>query len=273
MDGFPIHLAKTLINIISNAAEAMPDGGKIKIGTSNLSITGNNQPSRGINTGDYCVLRVSDEGGGISEASKERIFEPFYTKKEMGRSGTGLGMTIVWNTVQDHKGHIVLDSNLGKGTSFSLYFPMTEKSLPLKKEKSPITLNIGRGECILVVDDVKEQREIAASILSMLGYSVVTKASGEEALEFIKKSPADLVILDMIMSPGMDGLDTFKKILELYPDQKALIAIGFFESDSIKEAQRLGAGAYMKKPYLMETVANAVRAELDKKIPEKVNYH
>jgi signal transduction histidine kinase/ActR/RegA family two-component response regulator len=261
IEGFPVHLSKTLTNLISNAAEAMHGGGNIRIGTSNVSITDHKE----IEAGEYCLLRISDEGEGITEVEKEKIFEPFYTKKEMGRSGTGLGMTIVWNTVKDHRGYIVLDSKKGRGTTFSLYFPMTEKALTPEKKAPSLPIVSGKGESVLVVDDVQEQREIAREILTGLGYSVVVKPSGEAALEFIEHNKTDLVILDMIMDPGMDGLDTYRKMLESHPNQKAIIASGYSETDRLKETQKLGAGAYVKKPYLVETIAHAVRGELDRK--------
>ena len=264
IEGFPIHLAKTLTNLVSNAAEAMRDGGEISIETLNMVIAEENPADRGITTGKYSVLKISDEGEGISEDDQEKIFEPFYTKKEMGRSGTGLGMTIVWNTVKDHNGHIILDSVKGKGTTFILYFPMTDKPLPLEKGPVQIPLRNGKSESILIVDDVQDQREIAGEILSGLGYVVITKASGEDALEYIKHNNADLVLIDMIMH-GMDGLDTYRKVLELRPEQKAIIISGFSETERIKEALELGAGAYLKKPYTMEAIALAVRQELNKK--------
>ena len=273
IEGYPLHLTKTLTNLISNAAEAMPDGGKIRVETSCMSISEDSRTHGEIVPGEYSVLKVSDEGEGISEDDKEKIYEPFYTKKEMGRSGTGLGMTIVWNTVKDHNGHIILDSVKGNGTTFTLYFPATDKPLPPEEVSCHTPVQAGNGESILIVDDVEEQRDIAREILSRLGYTVITKASGEDALEYIRHHNADLVILDMIMSRGMDGLDTYKKILELHPDQKAIIASGFSETDRLKEAQRLGAGTYVKKPYLIETIAYAVREELDKDISDRIIYN
>jgi signal transduction histidine kinase/CheY-like chemotaxis protein len=273
INGFPMHFAKTLTNLISNGAEAMPDGGKIIIQTSRKVVTEQNQPDSKIPYGEYAVLRVTDEGEGISEEEKEKIFEPFYTKKEMGRSGTGLGMTIVWNTVKDHEGFIFMDSVKGKGTTFHLYIPATKEPIPEKKEKSSISLRRGKGESILVVDDVKEQRDIASTILTMLGYSVEVKSNGEEALEYIKDHSADLVLLDMVMQKGMDGLDTYKKIHEINPEQKVIIISGYSETDRLKKALELGAGLYLKKPYLMETVAYAVREELDKKPKERIVYN
>jgi len=120
------------------------------------------------------------------------------------------------------------------------------------------------GESILVVDDVEEQRVIATGMLKELGYSVTWVASGEEAVEYVKIHPVDLIVLDMIMDPGMDGLETYRKIIQFRPGQKCIIASGFSESYRIRKAQRLGAGAYVKKPYLSNKIGPAVRAELNR---------
>ena len=180
----------------------------------------------------------------------------------MGRSGTGLGMTVVWNTVKDHNGYIDITSSEGKGTSFTLFFPATAKPLEQEKPGPAVTEYMGQGESILVVDDVEDQREIASTILSTLGYSVHTIPSGESALEYLREHSPDLVILDMIMAPGMDGLATYKEIIKLHPQQKVLIVSGFSESDQIREAQKLGAGAFILKPYAMQKIGLAVRGEL-----------
>jgi CheY-like chemotaxis protein len=124
---------------------------------------------------------------------------------------------------------------------------------------------MGNGETVLVIDDVEEQRAVASGMLGKLGYSVTSVSSGEEAIEYLKENSADLLVLDMIMDPGIDGLDTYKRILELHPGQKAIIASGFSETDRVKEAQDLGAGAYVKKPYLLEDIGLAVKEELAKK--------
>lgn len=262
--GSPVHLSKTIMNLVSNAAEAMLDGGKIVITTENRH---EDRPKNGfddIGEGDYATLSVVDTGIGISQEDLERIFEPFYTKKSMGRSGTGLGMAVVWGTVKDHRGYIDIHSKEGKGTSITLYFPVTRKEF--KKEVNLVSLESlkGHGESILVVDDVREQREIASEILEKLGYTVITAASGEEAVNYVQHRPADLMVLDMIMDPGIDGLETYQRILKINPKQKAVIASGYSESTRVREAQRLGVGAYVKKPYLMEKIGRAVRAELDK---------
>jgi two-component system cell cycle sensor histidine kinase/response regulator CckA len=260
--GSSVHLSKTVMNLVSNAAEAMPEGGNIFISTESKYI---DKPIRGyddVKEGDYVVLTVSDTGVGISSRDLERIFEPFYTKKVMGRSGTGLGMAVVWGTVKDHRGYIDVQSTEGKGATFTLYFPATRREIDGKEEALPMKEYMGKGETILVVDDVEEQREIASRILTKLNYAVTSVSRGEEAVDYMRDNSADLLLLDMIMDPGIDGLETYKRILELHPGQKAIIASGFSETDRVKEAQRLGAGRYIKKPYTLEKIGIAVKEEL-----------
>ncbi|UCD81885.1 MAG: response regulator, partial [Desulfobacterales bacterium] len=215
-----------------------------------------------IEEGDYVLLKIPDSGIGIRPEDKERIFEPFYTKKVMGRSGTGLGMAVVWGTVKDHKGYIDIQSVEGEGTTFTLYYPVTRESLHDDQSNVAAVASNGNGETILVVDDVEQQRQIATLMLSKLGYCVNSVPSGEEAVEYIKNNSVDLIVLDMIMDPGIDGLETYKKILGYKPDQKAIIASGFSETWRVKEAQRLGAGEYVKKPYTIDKIGQAVAAEL-----------
>ncbi|MBN1905736.1 MAG: PAS domain S-box protein [Deltaproteobacteria bacterium] len=262
--GSPIHLLKTVMNLVSNAAEALPDGGDIIISTENRYL---DQPLRGyddVAQGDYAVMRVCDNGTGISPNDIGRIFEPFFTKKSMGKSGTGLGMTVVWGTVKDHNGYIDVKSAVNRGTEFTLFFPVTRAEIDLKEKEEGLTPFYGRGESVLIVDDVKSQIDIAYEMLEQLGYSVSSVTSGEEAIEFISDHKADLIVLDMIMQPGIDGLETYKRILKINPKQKAIIASGFAETIRVKSTMSLGAGAYIKKPYTLITLAKAVRAELDR---------
>jgi len=261
--GSPIHLSKTLMNLVSNAAEALPDGGKVTISTRNQYV---DLPIKGydrVEEGEYVILSISDNGIGISAEDLEKIFELFYTKKVMGRSGTGLGMAVVWGTVKDHKGYIDVHSKVGEGTVFELYFPVTRKEAAGEKIHISIEKYMGNGEKILVVDDVPEQRKIASEFFTRLGYAVNVVSNGEEAVEYMKVYSADLLVLDMIMDPGIDGLETYRRILELHPGQKAIIVSGFSETERVKEAQRLGAGTYVKKPYILEKIGLAVRTELE----------
>jgi signal transduction histidine kinase len=262
--GSSVHLSKTVMNLVTNAAEAMPDGGTIYLSTQNIYL---DQPVKGydeIEEGDYVLLKISDSGIGISPADKERIFEPFYTKKIMGRSGTGLGMAVVWGTVKDHKGYIDLQSTEVQGTTVALYFPVTREALVDSQAAEVAVYSNGNGEKVLVVDDIEEQRQIATLMLRKLGYDARAVSGGAEAIEFLQGHSADLIVLDMIMDPGIDGLETFKQILRIHPGQKAIIASGFSETWRVKKAQRLGAGAYVKKPYTLENIEQAVSAELGK---------
>ena len=261
--GSPFHLSKTIMNLISNAAEAMPSAGVVALATRNVYLDRPLSAYEMIPQGEYVVLEVSDAGAGISPEDLHRIFEPFYTKKTMGRSGTGLGMAVVWGTMKDMGGYVDVRSKPGRGTRFRLYFPVTRKAPAQPRDSVSIEDYIG-NEKVLVVDDVKEQRDIARAMLSKLGYEVATVPSGEAAVEFMAADRADLLVLDMVMEPGIDGLETYREILKTAPGLKAIIASGFSETERVKEAQTLGAGAYLRKPYTLEKIGLAVRTELDR---------
>jgi PAS domain S-box-containing protein len=262
--GSPVHLEKTVMNLLSNAAEAIPMEGEVIIRTENRYL---DRPVRGydqIQQGNYVALAVSDNGTGISQADLKRIFEPFYTKKKMGRSGTGLGLAVVWGTVKDHGGYIDIHSEKGRGSSFSLYFPATSRPPAAKRPSLPENEIMGRGESILVVDDIQEQRILAATMLEKLGYRTCCVSSGEEALKLLKRDKVDLLVLDMIMDPGIDGLETYRRALSIHPGQKAVIVSGFAETDRVRKALELGAGSYVRKPYVLEKIGSAIRSELDR---------
>jgi PAS domain S-box-containing protein len=264
ISGSSVHLQKSIFNLVSNAVEAMPNGGTLTIKTRNQYL---DKPVSGydeVKEGDCVVLSLSDTGEGIAASDLKRIFEPFYTKKVMGRSGTGLGLAVVWGTVKDHFGYINVESGEGKGTTFTLYFPVTRGEITPEQVSVSAAEYTGNGESILIVDDVKEQRDLAERMLTKLNYSVTTVSSGEAAVQYLKQQAVDLLVLDMIMDPGMDGLDTYAKILEIHPHQKAIIVSGFSETERVSKAEELGAGAYLKKPYVLEKLGLAVRKEFDR---------
>jgi len=263
ISGSPIHLTKTVMNLISNAAEASVNQGMIRVETENRYIDTPIKGYEDIQEGDYVVLTVADNGIGISGEDISRIFEPFYTKKVMGRSGTGLGMAVVWGTVKDHHGAIDVRSAPQKGTTVTILLPATTACRLKADRQETIEELRGSGERILVVDDVKEQREIATDMLTRLGYQVESVPSGEAAVDHVREHPVDLLLLDMIMDPGIDGLETYRRITRLYPGQRAVITSGFSESDRVQETRRLGAGAYVKKPYRFEIIAKAVKTVLE----------
>ena len=260
--GSAVHLTRAILNLVLNAIEAIEGQGQVTISTAHQYIDKPLRRYEVLAEGEYVALTVADTGKGIAREDLDRIFEPFFTRKVMGRSGTGLGMAIVWGTVKDHNGFIDVRSELGKGTSFTLFIPATREGLQAEPAKVNAEDYLGHGESLLVVDDVAMQRDLCVAMLKKLGYSVASVASGEEAVDFVRGNPVDLLILDMIMEPGIDGLETYKRIIAIRPGQKAIIASGFSESQQVKEAQHLGAGAYIRKPYSLEKLAAIVNAAL-----------
>jgi len=247
----------------SIASEAIEGSGTVTISTANQYL---DEPLKGyedIRTGEYVLLNVSDDGSGISSEDLERVFEPFYTKKVMGRSGTGLGLAVVWNSMQDHNGYINVKSS-EKGTVFELYFPTTREQVADEGEQVPLDDYLGHGEKILVVDDEERQRQIASEILTRLGYTAEAVSSGEEAIAYVKENPVDLIVLDMVMPKGINGRKTYEEIIKIRPGQKAIIASGYAKTKEVDKAQELGAGKYIKKPYTLPKVGLAVKEELEK---------
>jgi CheY-like chemotaxis protein len=263
ISGSPFHLTKTIMNLILNGFESIDGKGSITIKTENRYLDVPVSGYQDVEIGGYAVLIVADTGIGIPADQLGRIFEPFFTKKEMGRSGSGLGLAVVWGTVEDHKGYIDVQSQVGKGTQFTIYFPETKENLTHSTASLSIEQYMGNKQSILIVDDSRNQREIGGEMLRMLGYSVYSVSSGEEAVDYVQKQPVDLLLLDMIMSPGIDGLETYKQILQFNPHQKAIITSGFSETARVKEAQRAGASRYIKKPYTLEEIGVAIKEELE----------
>ncbi len=256
----PVHIQKAVMNLITNAIEAIDSHGTVHISTENqMSDFLSNIPSS-LDSGEYMILRIQDSGSGIAQRDLEHIFEPFYTKKVMGRSGTGLGLAVVWNTVKDHGAFIQVESN-NSGTTFTLYFAPCHNKAPVKETVPERSTFEGSGT-ILVVDDEDQQRDIASRILTLLGYTVESVASGEEAVARCQLAAFDLILLDMLMDPGINGLETYKQIIQFSPSQKAIIASGFSESSHVGNAKTLGVGAFIKKPYSIEQLGLAVKNEL-----------
>lgn len=156
-------------------------------------------------------------------------------------------MAVVWGTVKDRQGYISVQSEEGKGSIFNLFFPVTREALSAEPGRVSVDAYSGKGERILVVDEVKGQRDLTQKMLTKLNYTVHCAARGEEAVDYLKDHRVDLVILDMIMDPGIDGLETYKRIIALHPRQKAIVVSGFSETERVNAAQVLGAGAYVKK--------------------------
>ncbi len=255
-----VHVKKCIMNLVTNASEAISGEGRVTVATYNKTVNQADKRYK-LKVGEYVILSVQDTGSGISAEDLEHIFEPFYTRKTMGRSGTGLGLTVVWNTMEDHVGKVAIESS-AQGTCFQLYFPVVAKA---KKEavSNKVTEDfVGNGEHILVVDDEPALRDLASRMLQSLGYNVDSVCSGELALKFLADNKVDLLILDMLMEPGMNGRQTYEKALKIYPEQKALIASGFSESADVEKALQLGASGFIKKPYTKNTLGQAAKDAL-----------
>ncbi|WP_028583297.1 response regulator [Desulfogranum mediterraneum] len=256
----PIHVKKSIMNLVSNGVEAVQQEGQIRITISRIWLNEDEAKDLSLSSGEYALLTVADNGPGIEASQLDHIFEPFYTRKEMGRSGTGLGLTIVWNTIQDHDGAIVVESK-GQGTSFKLFFPAVADQVPVEPKEAD-EIPRGRGEHVLVVDDEDVPRDIAMKFLEKTGYRVMAVSSGEEAIAHVRKNQVDLVVLDMIMAPGMNGYQTYRELIRLNAAQRAIIASGFSESSDVKGALNLGASGLVKKPYSMSELCTGVRDAL-----------
>jgi len=256
-----VHINKCLLNLLTNSVEAIPGAGVICIETENQYIDKPIAKNQYLQPGEYAVVRIIDTGEGVSDEDISHIFEPFYTKKVMGRSGTGLGLSIVWTTMQEHNGAVTVSSG-GEGTCFELYFPITREQSSIEQDVVDLSQLHGNGELILVVDDDEMQRDIAGQMLSALNYRVETVASGEEAINFVLHQSVDLLVLDMIMDPGINGRQTFERIIEINPGQKAIIASGFSIDEEVKKARELGAASFIRKPYTIEQIGNAVQKNI-----------
>lgn len=260
--GSPVHITKTIMNLVTNAAEAMPEGGHLNITAENKYIDLETVGFEQVPENEYVALQITDTGIGMSQEEQGKVFEPFYTKKVMGRSGTGLGMAVVWGTIKDHKGFVDLKSKPGKGTTLTLLIPATRDQYH-PPQQPDIVKFMGNGEKVLVVDDVGVQREIATAMLRQLGYDTSAVASGELALRWLQNRRADLVLLDMIMDPGMNGLDTYLHIKKAIPTQRVVITSGYSETANLNKVMQAGVKRFIKKPYSMLNMAMAIREALE----------
>lgn len=252
------HIEKTILNLVINGFEAIGKEGQVEIQTKKMILDEPAAEDLQFTAGVYSTVIVKDDGEGIARQELEKIFEPFFSRKQLGRSGTGLGLTVAWSSVKEHGGTIDVVSDQG-GTTFTIYLPATEAEyVTSSKESTDIEQYHGNGEQILVVDDEEHLCEIAVNMLEILKYRPVAVSSGEEALLYLDKHTVDLVVLDMLMEPGMNGRQTYEKILTINPQQKAVIASGFSESVDVEAVLTMGAGAFIRKPYSLYDLGHSI---------------
>ena len=262
----PVQIEQILLNLGTNADDAMPDGGRLTIETFNASL--NEAFCRdhlGAKPGNYVLLSVSDTGRGMDPETLQHIFEPFFTTKEIGK-GTGLGLASVYGIVKGLGGYIMCSSEPGQGTSFRIYLPAVEQWEAQAEGGVDETPLKGGDETILVVDDEAPVRDVATQILQHFGYEVLSADSGETALELYKtrKGEIDLVILDLGM-PGMGGHKCLRELRALDPSVKVVVASGYSINGQVRESLEFGAGGFVGKPYQLKDLVTTVRTVLDAK--------
>jgi two-component system cell cycle sensor histidine kinase/response regulator CckA len=254
----PTHIHKLLLNLTGNALEAIAQDGKVRISTENCRFSHPLHPNgNALNGSKYIKLVVEDNGPGIPDEDTEKIFDPFYTRKKVGQSGTGLGLSVVWNIVQDHDGWIEVKDN-GPGARFEVYLPAAlgdqcpvEPVISLEDKR-------GRGERILIVDDQEEQNEILENGLTSLGYTTYSVTSGEEAIDFLENRPVDLILMDMIMGEGLNGRETLEIIQQKFKNQKAIVISGYAKREEIEKTRALGISCFLEKPVTLAEINHAI---------------
>ncbi len=262
----PVQIEQILLNLASNAVDAMPDGGKLMVETSNVVLDeAFIWLHPGASAGSHVLLIVTDTGCGMDKEIVDHVFDPFFTTKEVGK-GTGMGLASAYGIVKSHGGYIQCYSEPGLGTTFRVYLPTVELDDIATVQPQPETLPRGGSETILVVDDDPQIRELTQEALKMLGYSVRMTVNGEQALEIYQEqdSPIDLVLLDLNM-PGMGGHKCLQKLLRLDPQIKVVIASGYAANGQGKDTLASGAKGFIGKPYQLKELATMVREVLNEK--------
>ena len=257
----PAQLEAALTNLMTNARDAMPRGGKLTIATSHKRIEPDYAAANpDVPPGDYAVIEVTDTGAGMAEDVKSRIFEPFFTTKNEG--GTGLGLSMVFGFMKQSGGHISVYSEVDVGTTFRLYFPCSHAADDIEIDlriDGPLS---GKGEAILAVEDSIPLRRIVVRQLSSLGYHVLEAGNGAEAMAILESGPVDLLFTDVVMPGGLDGFELADTAVRRWPAIKVIMTSGFPQTRFVDELQP-HAFPLLSKPYRKDNLAQLIRAVLD----------
>ena len=261
-------IQQVLLNICINARDSMPEGGRLMICTQSFEMDADFcQMHDGAKPGHYVYISLADTGSGMDEATVGRIFEPFFTTKGQGKDfGTGLGLSMVWSIVKNHKGYINVETKPGTGSTFQIYLPTTgvRVSLPPPSLRERKIQN--GSETILVVDDEEIIREMTQQALEEYGYKVLTCSSGQSAVDLCKnrRGEIDLVIIDRIM-PGMSGKETFIELKKICPNVKALFITGYGAEFEVRDELGLGICGFMQKPFQIADLCDEIRRIFEEK--------
>lgn len=266
-------LEQVIVNLVVNARDAMPRGGGITITTEAAHLAGDLQRDHAlVPAGDYAKISVSDTGIGMAEEMLTKIFDPFFTTKKAGE-GTGLGLSTAYGIVKQSGGYIFVDSVLGQGTSFTLYFPIHARPAQTEAKPAPKPAVIRQGEgVVLLVEDEAPVRAFAARALRLRGYTVLEAASGEEALDLLRKGEmqVDLFISDVIM-PGMDGPTWVREAQDIRPDVPVIFVSGYAEDVMAEQQQRIAHSTFLPKPFSLADLTMAVQDKLNQGQGDEAN--
>jgi two-component system cell cycle sensor histidine kinase/response regulator CckA len=257
-------IQQVLLNLYVNAWHAMSGGGYIYIETSNVMLDENDTKQFNVKLGKYVKISVTDTGAGMDKTTQQKIFDPFFTTKEMGR-GTGLGLASAYGIIKNHSGIIDVYSEKGKGATFNIYLPASEKEVSITKKSGADEIPNGT-ETVLLVDDEEMILDVGKDMLTEIGHKVLLSKSGKEAVEVYRqhKDAIDLVIVDMIM-PGMGGGEAYDRMKEVDPDLKVLLSTGYSIDGEAKEILERGCDGFIQKPFTMEDLSAKIREVLGKK--------
>ena len=258
----PGQVEQVVMNLVVNARDAMPQGGTITIATANVTLDRTYVATHpGSSAGPQVMIAITDTGSGITEAVKARLFEPFFTTKEQGH-GTGLGLATVYGIVKQSGGFIWVDTQVGRGSTFRVYLPRTERDL----EAAETTVRVAEGgtETILLVEDQEQVRAAVNAMLTRSGYAVLSAASGDAALRLAEQHPAsiDLLLTDVVM-PGINGPDLARALLRRRPDVRVLFTSGYIDRAVVREAVIEPGLRFIQKPFSQASLLREVRLTLD----------
>jgi len=242
-------LESAVLNLVVNARDAMPGGGRIQVATANVTLADSDIP--GLGAGDYVRVAVSDTGSGMSKETIARAFEPFYTTKEMGK-GTGLGLSQVYGFIKQSGGEVVIDSVLGQGTTIAIYLPAVTSSAR-DCDEAPT-------ETVLIVEDEPDLLDVASSLFMSMGYDVMTATSGSDALTMLASRDVDILFTDVVMPNGMNGVELAAYTRQNYPGVKVMLASGYPQPALKLDRSRLGEFAFVTKPYRLSDLARSLRS-------------